>query len=93
MGNCWEYPRQPGIDGGASDFVKKEVIICDRCKKEKPCEIVFEKTGRNCDAAGSMEDIGVYWDICHTCAAKWLMDVLNNHGEIDSENWRKEKKQ
>ena len=52
--------------------MKKEVIICDMCRKELPCESVFIKTGRECDGAGSMCDVGEHVDICLNCAAKFL---------------------
>lgn len=48
--------------------MRKEIIICDKCKKEKECKQIFIKTGRKSDATGLMGiDVGYSKDICFDC--------------------------
>jgi hypothetical protein len=58
--------------------MRKEITICDKCKKEVSCEYLFVKEGRKSDAAGQMEDYGQDIDICHTCSVKWLSQLINS---------------
>jgi len=55
--------------------MKKEVYICDKCNKEKPCESLFVKQGRQSNGI-EWEDYGEDLDICHYCAVKWLQSFM-----------------
>ena len=64
--------------------MRPDFRLCDKCKTGRVPEdmTLFAATDRRMDAAGSMDDIGVEMDLCHTCAVAALKYLLRADYEI-----------
>lgn len=61
-------------------MAERTVYTCDRCGREfrEGAGKLWIQTDRVCDAAGSMEDVGLTVDVCPACAVKVLASVAEH---------------
>lgn len=70
-------------------MARVERVLCDRCGAD--CEDGYRRiaatVGRKCDAAGSMNDECVYFDLCLDCLGWELQAILNGWTHDTALNW------
>lgn len=71
-----------------------KILVCDRCKKpeneNRPIVTYFVITGRQCDPAGSVDDVGEHVDLCPACLLTAMTSILGDFiGQRDYERNKK----
>lgn len=63
--------------------MRPDFRLCDKCKTGKVPDglTLFACTDRQMDGAGSMDDVGVEVDLCHTCAIAAIKTLLREDGK------------